>query len=96
MRQAAASRSTISAGFSSFRNLRVLDVDIVKIDGTFIENLAKSPDDQVFVRILTELAQSFGITTIAEWVQDEETVALLKGFGVDAIQGSLTGTPVAD
>ena len=84
------------AGFSSFRNLRVLDVDIVKIDGTFIENLAKSPDDQVFVRILTELARSFGITTIAEWVQDEETVALLKGFGVDAIQGRLTGAPVAD
>ena len=84
------------AGFSSFRNLRVLDVDIVKIDGSFIENLAKSPDDQVFVRILTELAKSFGITTIAEWVQDEETVAILKRFGVDAIQGMLTGAAEPD
>jgi EAL domain-containing protein (putative c-di-GMP-specific phosphodiesterase class I) len=84
------------AGFSSFRNLRVLDVDIVKIDGTFIENLAKSPDDQVFVRILTELARSFGIMTIAEWVQDEETVEILKGFGVHAIQGRLTGAPAAE
>ena len=84
------------AGFSSFRNLRVLDVDIVKIDGSFIENLAKSPDDQVFVRILTELARSFGITTIAEWVQDEETVEVLKRFGVDAIQGRLTGAAAAD
>jgi diguanylate cyclase (GGDEF)-like protein len=84
------------AGFSSFRNLRVLDVDIVKIDGTFIENLARSPDDQVFVRILAELARSFGITTIAEWVQDEETVEILKGFGVHAIQGMLTGAPTAD
>lgn len=84
------------AGFSSFRNLRVLDVDIVKIDGTFVENLAKSRDDQVFVRILTELAKSFGITTVAEWVQDEETVDILKGFGVDAIQGMLTGAPAAE
>jgi diguanylate cyclase (GGDEF)-like protein len=84
------------AGFSSFRNLRVLDVDIVKIDGTFIENLAKSPDDQVFVRILTELARSFGITTIAEWVQDEETVKLLEQYGVDAIQGKLTGAPLIE
>lgn len=84
------------AGFSSFRNLRVLDVDIVKIDGTFVENLAKSRDDQVFVRILTELAKSFGITTVAEWVQDEETVAILKSFGVDAIQGRLTGAPAAE
>ncbi|MCB1498271.1 MAG: GGDEF and EAL domain-containing protein [Bauldia sp.] len=81
------------AGFSSFRNLRVLDVDIVKIDGSFIENLPRSPDDQVFVRILTELAKSFGITTIAEWVQDEETVEILRSFGVDAIQGRLTGFP---
>jgi len=84
------------AGFSSFRNLRVLDVDIVKIDGTFIENLAKSPDDQVFVRGLTELAKSFAITTVAEWVQDEETVEILKSYGVDAIQGMLTGAPAAD
>jgi len=84
------------AGFSSFRNLRVLDVDIVKIDGSFIENLPNSPDDQVFVRILTELAKSFGITTIAEWVQDEETVAILRGFGVDAIQGRLTGSAKPD
>jgi diguanylate cyclase (GGDEF)-like protein len=84
------------AGFSSFRNLRVLDVDIVKIDGSFIENLAKSPDDQVFVRVLTELAKSFAITTVAEWVQDEETVDILKGYGVDAIQGMLTGAPTAD
>ncbi len=84
------------AGFSSFRNLRVLDIDIVKIDGTFIENLARSPDDQVFVRVLTDLARSFGITTIAEWVQDEETVGILKEFGVDAIQGMLTGAPAAE
>jgi diguanylate cyclase (GGDEF)-like protein len=79
------------AGFSSFRNLRVLDVDIVKIDGSFIEHLPRSPDDQVFVRSLVELARSFGIATVAEWVQDEETVAILAGWGVDFVQGRLTG-----
>jgi diguanylate cyclase (GGDEF)-like protein len=84
------------AGFSSFRNLRVLDVDIVKIDGTFIENLASSRDDQVFVRVLVDLAKSFGIMTIAEWVQDEATVEILDGFGVDGIQGRLVGAPARE
>ncbi len=83
------------AGFTSFRNLRVLDVDIVKIDGSFIENLPRNPDDQIFVRTLIELARSFGITTIAEWVQDEATMAILAGLGVDAVQGTLTGPPLA-
>ena len=79
------------AGYTSFRNLRSLAVDLVKIDGSFVENLPRSPDDQAFVRTLVELAQNFDIETVAEWVQDEETVALLAGWGVDRLQGELTG-----
>jgi diguanylate cyclase (GGDEF)-like protein len=79
------------AGFSSFRNLRGLDVDLVKIDGAFIEDLPKSRDDQVFVRALIELARNFEIETVAEWVADERTAAMLAGWGVDMIQGSLIG-----
>ncbi|WP_040878720.1 putative bifunctional diguanylate cyclase/phosphodiesterase [Kaistia granuli] len=79
------------AGFTSFRNLRALRIDMVKIDGSFIATLPASPDDQVFVRRLVELAQDLGIETVAEWVQDEETVALLAGWGVDRIQGHLSG-----
>jgi diguanylate cyclase (GGDEF)-like protein len=79
------------AGFSSFRHLRTLDVDMVKIAGAFIENLPRSRDDQAFVKALTELARNFDIDVVAEWVQDEETVAMLAGFGVHMIQGALSG-----
>ncbi|MCB1496184.1 MAG: phosphodiesterase [Bauldia sp.] len=79
------------AGFSSFRNLRLLDVDFFKIDGSFIENLATSHEDRTFVKALAELARSFGIPVVAEWVQDEGTVSLLAGWGIDCIQGALTG-----
>lgn len=81
------------AGYTSYRILRELDVDIVKIDGSYIENLAESRADQVFVRGLAELATSFGIVVVAEWVQDEASVAILKDLGVEAIQGHLTGDP---
>ena len=83
------------AGFSSFRNLRVLAVDFFKIDGSFIKNLPNSVDDRTFVKALAELAGSFKVQVVAEWVQDEETVALLAGWGIDCIQGALTGD-VAD
>jgi diguanylate cyclase (GGDEF)-like protein len=84
------------AGFSSFRHLRDLDIDIVKIAGAFIENLPASRDDQVFVRALTEIAGNFGMATVAEWVKDEETIALLKGLGVGMLQGNVVGTPQFD
>lgn len=84
------------AGFTSFRNLRALAVDMVKIDGSFIEHLAKSRDDQIFVRRLIELARDLGIETVAEWVQDEESASLLEGWGVQRIQGRLSGDAVLD
>jgi diguanylate cyclase (GGDEF)-like protein len=84
------------AGFSSFRHLRDLDVDLVKIAGTFVENLATSRDDQVFVRALTDIARNLGMATVAEWVKDEETIAALAGLGVDMLQGNLVGAPSFD
>ncbi len=79
------------AGYTSFRNLRKLGVDIVKIDGAFIQNLTRSPDDRVFVRALIELARGLGLSTVAEWVQDEESAAVLAGWGCDYLQGELVG-----
>src|SRR5205807_384210 len=63
------------AGFTSFRNLRKLQVDIVKIDGSFVQNLRRSSDDRAFVRSLIELGHALGLKTVAEWVQDEEAAA---------------------
>jgi EAL domain-containing protein (putative c-di-GMP-specific phosphodiesterase class I) len=79
------------AGYTSFRNLRKLGVDIVKIDGAFVQNLARSTDDRAFVQSLLELAQRLKIETVAEWVQDEESAALLQTWGCDYIQGRLIG-----
>jgi EAL domain-containing protein (putative c-di-GMP-specific phosphodiesterase class I) len=81
------------AGHTSYRNLRKLGVDIVKIDGSFVQNLARSADDRLFVRTIVELAKGLGLTTVAEWVQDEEAAAMLAGWGCDYLQGALVGAP---
>ena len=79
------------AGYTSFRNLRKLGVDIVKIDGAFVQNIARSADDRAFVQTLIDLAHRLDIETVAEWVQDEESARLLQDWGCDYIQGRLTG-----
>jgi diguanylate cyclase (GGDEF)-like protein len=81
------------AGYTSFRNLRKLGVDVIKIDGAFVHNLARSADDRVFVRTMLDLARPLGLATVAEWVQDEETAAMLRDWGCDALQGALVGHP---
>jgi diguanylate cyclase (GGDEF)-like protein len=79
------------AGYTSFRNLRKLGVDIVKIDGAFVQNIARSADDRAFVQTLIDLARRLQIKTVAEWVQDDESAALLRDWGCDYIQGRLIG-----
>jgi len=79
------------AGYTSFRNLRKLGVDIVKIDGAFVQNIARSPDDRAFVQTLIDLARRLQIKTVAEWVQDEESAVMLREWGCDYIQGRLIG-----
>ena len=75
------------AGHTSFRNLRPLGIDLIKIDGAFVQNLTRSADDRFFVRTLVELAGHLGVPTVAEWVEDEETARLLATWGVDYFQG---------
>ncbi|MEA2937621.1 MAG: hypothetical protein QOC56_1125 [Alphaproteobacteria bacterium] len=79
------------AGYTSFRNLRKLGVDLVKIDGAFVQNLNRSEDDRAFVHTLIDLARRLGLETVAEWVQDEEAAAILDAWGCDYIQGALVG-----
>ena len=81
------------AGHTSFKHLRLFPVDILKIDGAFVQNLARSTDDRFFVRTLIDLAQHLGITTVAEWVEDEETARMLADWGVDYLQGDHCGKP---
>ena len=70
------------AGYTSFRNLRKLGVDIVKIDGAFVQNIARSADDRAFVQTLIDLARRLDIKTVAEWVQDEEAATHAARLGL--------------
>ncbi len=79
------------AGHTSFRNLRKLGVDILKIDGAFVRNMVKADDDRAFARTLVDLAHRLRMKTVAEWVQDEAAAALLAEWGCDYLQGALIG-----
>lgn len=84
------------AGYTSFRNLQMLHVDTVKIDGSYVKDLGQSPENQVFVRTLVGLARNFNIKTVAEWVGNDDDAALLQSFGVDYFQGFHFGEPLID
>jgi EAL domain-containing protein (putative c-di-GMP-specific phosphodiesterase class I) len=79
------------AGYTSFRNLRKLGVDIVKIDGAFVQNIIRSEDDRAFVRTMIDLCKRLKLATVAEWVQDERAARLLESWGCDYLQGALVG-----
>ena len=81
------------AGYTSFRALRDLCVDMVKIDGAFVQNMAHSADDRFFVRTLIDLARHLGLEIVAEWVQDEETARRLAGWGCHYLQGFFSVRP---
>lgn len=80
-------------GFTSFVYLRELQVDYLKIDGSFIKGLADRPENQLLVKAMTDMAHVLGILTIAEYVEEESALELLKMFGVDYAQGHLIGKP---
>ena len=81
------------AGYTSFRNLRDLAVDMVKIDGGFVARMLASGDDRAFVETLVRLARQMDLEAVAEWVQDEPTARALAEIGCDYLQGSLFGMP---
>ena len=83
------------SGHTSFRSLRHLKFDMIKIDGAFIKNLSTSADDRVFTRSLIDLARHIGVPVVAEWVEDGETAHLLTEWGVDYLQGYYFGKPTS-
>jgi EAL domain-containing protein (putative c-di-GMP-specific phosphodiesterase class I)/GGDEF domain-containing protein/PAS domain-containing protein len=81
------------SGHSSFRYLKLFPIDLVKIDGEFIDNLVDSPQDQVVVRALVQVCQAYGVQTLAECVEDDATLRGLREMGVELAQGYLIGEP---
>ncbi|CAM0556492.1 MULTISPECIES: EAL domain-containing protein [Halomonadaceae] len=81
-------------GFSSFHYLGQLPVDYIKIDGSFIRSLLISPDSRVIVRAIADIAKGFGKQTIAEFVDQEALLPILKAYGITYGQGFHLGRPI--
>ena len=83
------------AGYTSFANLKNLNVDLVKVDGSFCRDLKQDPRNGIFLQTLQNLASAFEVQTVVEWVEDAETAALMKEWGFDYLQGNCFGMPLA-
>lgn len=82
-------------GFSSFHYLGQLPVDYIKIDGSFIRSLIISADSRVIVRAIADIAKGFGKQTIAEFVDQEALIPILKSYGINYGQGFYLGRPAS-
>jgi EAL domain-containing protein (putative c-di-GMP-specific phosphodiesterase class I) len=80
-------------GFTSFIYLREMNVDFIKIDGAFIRRLHEHRHDQGIVKAIITVARDMRVKTVAEFVEQEETLNLLKKFEVDYAQGFFIGKP---
>ena len=83
------------AGYSSFNYLKSLPMQYVKIDGQFVKDLHENKIDQLMVEAIVNVAKALGKKTVAEFVENDETLAVLKKLGVDYAQGYLIGAPAA-
>ncbi len=82
------------SGLSSFAYLKDLPVDMVKIDGAFIRNIANNEIDHAMVKSICEIVGKMGKQTTAEYVESAEALNILKAIGVDFVQGYHLGMPV--
>ena len=80
-------------GFSTFAYLKQIPAGSVKIDGSFVKDMLKDPIDEVLVKAINDTAHALGKTTVAEFVEDEDTLIKLKELGVDYAQGYFIGKP---
>jgi EAL domain-containing protein (putative c-di-GMP-specific phosphodiesterase class I) len=74
-------------GFSSLAYLKNLPVNILKIDGSFVRDLATEPLNKILIRSVQEVGKLLHLTTVAEFVENEKTLQLLEALGIDCAQG---------
>jgi EAL domain-containing protein (putative c-di-GMP-specific phosphodiesterase class I)/GGDEF domain-containing protein len=82
------------SGYTSFRQLKALEVDMIKIDGMFIKDLTDNADSRFFVKTLLDFTQGFGLKSVAEFVENGEVAKMLMELGVDYLQGHYFGKPM--
>ena len=81
------------SGVSSFAYLRTIPVDFIKIDGTFVTHMQEQPMDRAIVEAINHIGHIAGKKTIAEFVENNETLIQLREIGVDFVQGFGLETP---
>ena len=77
----------VGSGFNSFSYLRSLDVDRLKIDGSFVKAIANGAVDRIMVDSLYQIAQAVGIETVAEMVENPQLIAEVRAIGIEYMQG---------
>lgn len=82
------------SGYTSFRQLKLLSLDMVKIDGSFIRDLTDNADSRFFVKTLLDFTRGFGLKSVAEFVETGEIAKMLMELGVDQLQGYYFGKPM--
>ena len=80
-------------GYSSFSYLQKLHFDFIKIDGSFVHDILNNPVDQKMIKLIAEVGREANMQTVAEYVQDAESLELLGELGVDLAQGFFVGRP---
>jgi len=82
------------SGFSSFAYLKDLPADYIKLDGSFIQNLHRDKIDRTLVKSMIDVIQALGKKAVAEYVENEAILDILKSMGVDFVQGYHIGHPL--
>ncbi len=82
------------SGLSSFSTLKTLPMDYLKIDGSFIRNLAHDTVNQAMVAAMIELSRSLNFRIVAEQVEDQPSLDAVTNMGIDFVQGFVVGRPV--
>jgi diguanylate cyclase (GGDEF)-like protein len=80
-------------GYSSFSYLQKLHFDFIKIDGSFVHDILNNPVDQKMIKLIAEVGREANMQTVAEYVQDAESLELLGELGVELAQGFFVGRP---
>ena len=81
------------SGLSSFRYLKSLDIEFLKIDGELVREIATDPIQREMVAAIHRIGESMGIQTIGEWVENSKIEKALVEIGVDYAQGWEVGRP---
>jgi len=81
-------------GYSSMSYLKKMPVKELKIDKSFVIDLAKNKEDEILVKSTIDLTHNLGLKVTAEGVEDELSLHILKAFGCDVVQGSFISKPL--